>query len=409
MRLVFFNTLYHPHAQGGAERSVRFLAEGLVQDGHQVTVASLAPDSEHSGARDVNGVDVRYMPLRNVYWPFGGSNPTFLKAFWHAADIYNPLMTRQAAELLAENQPDLVHTHNLAGFSTGIWRTAKARGLPVVHTVRDYYLLCPRTSMYRNGANCPRRCWDCRLFSSPKTGMTRLVDGVVGISRFVLRSHLECGQFPGAIRRVIYNPYTPSGPGNGQPHRGTGPLRVGYLGRLTPRKGIEVLLEVFATLPIDRFELLVAGAGASGYEAELRRTFARPNIRFLGFVAPRQLLGSIDVLVVPSLWHEPLGRTVIEAYAHGVPVVAARRGGIPELVDEGETGLVFDPDEPEELGEQLRALGAHAARRREMGGKAAAKAREYLPDRIAGQYLAFYRLVMSQETGSTSTSPGSRS
>lgn len=398
MRLMLFNTLYYPYTQGGAERSVRFLAEGLLKQGHEVTVASLAPDSERSGVQDLNGVESHYLPLRNLYWPFDGPNFSLLKPFWHTADLYNPLMLRQVAELLSEKQPDLVHTHNLAGFSTGIWRTAKARGLPIVHTIRDYYLLCPRTSMYRNGDNCQRQCRGCRLFSRPKARLTRVVDGLIGISEFVLSRHRERGLFGNAIEQsVIPNAYirSPSESRDDTPDFCSTRLRVGYLGRLTPRKGIESLMKTFAILPANDFELLVAGAGTSSYEKELRRKYNRPNIQFLGFIPPHRLLTSIDVLVVPSLWHEPLSRVPIEAYAHGVPVLAARRGGIPELVDDGVTGLMFNPDEPNELREQLRAFSSEPARLREMGRNAAVKAREYLPDRIAACHTAFYRKVMT--------------
>src|SRR5262249_38354253 len=122
-------------------------------------------------------------------------------------------------------------------------------------------------------------------------------------------------------------------------------IRFGFLGQLRPVKGIEELVDAFLSLPSGSAELLIAGKGDAAYERLLKaKTAERDDVRWLGFVDPQQLLNEIDVLVVPSLWQEPLGLVILEAFAHGRPVIGSQRGGIPELITR-ETGWLYDPCE----------------------------------------------------------------
>lgn len=129
---------------------------------------------------------------------------------------------------------------------------------------------------------------------------------------------------------ICWNPLPPS-------------LRFSFLGRLLPMKGIEHLLKT-----VDTFEhppeAYVGRTREEAYVNRLRDAYEHSRIHFLGFVAPTNFFAEIDVLVVPFVWHERFGRVVIEAYAHGTPVIAARRGGLPQIVGEGTTRWTFDPD-----------------------------------------------------------------
>ena len=327
MKILLINNLYHPHIIGGAERSVQILAEALAENGDQPVVITANPNR---GTRIsyVNNVKVYATPIKNLYSPFkkkGGINP--LIPFWHMIDTYNPWMAERIGKIIETEAPDAVHTHNLAGFSVSIWHAVAKRKLPLIHTIRDYYLLCPRSTMFQNGKNCTTQCWYCRMYSLLKKRMSAYVDTVVGISSHILNQHRSRGYFKRSrTQSVIYNAYQNKGSGPNALQGGK-PLRLGYLGQVKPAKGIELLLQALVELPVKDYELRIGGKGPENYVHSLKNHYNMPNIRFLGFVDLGTFFPSIDLLIVPSLWHEPLGRTVLEAYAHGVPVIASDRGG----------------------------------------------------------------------------------
>jgi glycosyltransferase involved in cell wall biosynthesis len=391
LKILFVNTLYTPNVMGGTDRAVQVLAEGLTKAGHRVVVVSTSPER---GVRTgmVNGVKVYYVGLKNLYWPFGErDNHRVLKPLGHALDTYNPWMVREVVRILDQERPDLVHTNGLGGFSVLTWKPVKQRHLPLVHTLHDHYLLCPRTTMFHKGSNCDRQCVECRAYSLPKRRPSDQVDAVVGVSRYILDRHLELGYFTTTPeKRVIHNAYRARS-ASVSAERPSPQVRFGYLGVLHPVKGIERLLEAVAQLPEGAWRLSVAGRGRTVYERNLRIKYKTPGVEFLGYVDPETFFSEIDVLVIPSLVRESFGRVVIESYAHGVPVIAARRGGILELVEEGRTGFLFDPDRSGDLAARMQRYIDNPTMINDLRPICLDKAKGFLPEDIVEQYLETYR------------------
>ncbi|WP_022671145.1 glycosyltransferase [Hippea alviniae] len=182
MRVLIFNSLYYPNIVGGAERSVQILAEGLVRRNITSVVVSTS-DKEYVDY--VNGVKVYYIKTPNLYWmKETKEQPKWKKPFWHLIDAYNVLTKRKIKKILKAEKPDIIHTNNLAGFSVIVWKIAKELNLPVMHTIRDYYLLCPSSTMFKNGKNCEEQCGLCKLYSfTKKLFSNRYVDGVISKRR----------------------------------------------------------------------------------------------------------------------------------------------------------------------------------------------------------------------------------
>jgi glycosyltransferase involved in cell wall biosynthesis len=275
-----------------------------------------------------------------------------------------------------------------------VWRAIKARGLPLVHTMRDQYLLCPRSTMFKNGLDCNSQCTTCRLYASPRMRMTRAVDAVTGVSRFIIDKHRQHGCFANATQHVIYNAYERSAESVRSAPAGAhaNPLRFGYLGRLHPLKGVDRLIHAFSGLDPGDAELWIAGTGRAQDEAALKALAGERHVRWMGFVKPESLLGELDVLVVPSLGHDTAPRAVLEAFAFGVPVIGSNRGGIPELVT-GETGWIFDPDEPEALAKALRRCLQERSRLAAMGASALERSGRFTYEASVGGYLKVYEAV----------------
>ncbi|HVP08640.1 MAG TPA: glycosyltransferase family 4 protein [Burkholderiales bacterium] len=394
MKLALVSSLYAPNGHGGAERVVQDLAEGLAALGHAVHVLCLGRGDRVERAR-LNGVEVRYCPLRNLYWPFPVS-PAGLagKVAWHAIDAHNARMARIVDGLLEEVAPELVNTHNIAGFSAAVWAPVARRGLPLVHTLHDHYLLCPYSTMHRGGRNCERPCLACRAVTAPRRALTRHVDGVIGVSRYILERHRALGLFAQANAQVVYN-------GFGEPvppaPRATGPaLRIGFLGSLVPPKGADRLVDAFLRLAPGAAELHLAGAGDPGYETELRRrTASRRDVHWRGVVQADLFLAELDLLVVPSIYHDPMPRVVLEAFRQGVPVAGARRGGIPEGFA-GDCGWLYDPDDPAALAAILAEAVASPERLRRMREAARAAVRRCSLGAMLEGYLHAYRVAIAR-------------
>lgn len=354
MKVLIFNSLYHPHVIGGAEKSVRILSEGLKEKGVEPVVVSTA---DADNVEYISGVKNYYLISPNLYWMYRAKEQSgYKKPLWHLLDAYNPLIKKKIQNRIEEEAPDVIHTNNLAGFSVYVWRIAEQLSIPVVHTIRDYYLLCPKSSMFHKNRNCSSQCLICKCYSVPKKILSNNVEAVVGVSRFILNMHIERGYFKKAKEKThIYNPIDESIKTTG--HNNGKELRFGFAGLLSPGKGIEYLLTEFSKGRFKNTKLYVFGSGVTrAYEEYLVGKFKAENILFMGYRKTEEVYPLINVLIVPSLWNEPFGRTIPEAYSYGIPVITSDRGGMPEIIKENRTGFIFCPLKEGNLKEKLKVF-----------------------------------------------------
>ncbi len=389
MKILLLNSLYTPNSRGGAERSTQALAEGLKSRGLEPVVVST---SDRDARGHVNDIRVYYLNVPNLYWMYTAKQqPLYKKPLWHLLDSYNPFVMSRLSRIIQEERPALVHTNNLSGFSVRAWQAARGQGLSIVHTIRDHYLLCPNTVMYKHDHNCETQCRDCRLFSLPRRILSADVDAVVGVSRFILEKHLKFGFFKNArVRTHIYNaaevPATRE-----RSYDKSRPLVLGYVGGLHKVKGIEVLLEAFRKMAPEGIVLKVFGQGqVAEYENRLRETYQSDRIEFMGHQEPGEIYPQLDLVVIPSLCDDAFPRIVIEAYSHGLPLIATSRGGAAEMVREGKTGYVFDPDRPGHLEEQIRRFQDDPGLAARMSKSCLESAEEFVKQRVVDAYLKVY-------------------
>ncbi len=402
MKVALINSTYFPHVIGGAELSVQYLAESLVTAGHEIAVICAA---EQEGRAEINGVMVYYVKLRNLYWPYGRRHSMPLRLAWNVLDINNHWMGREIEHRLRAFQPDIVHTNNLQSLSVAAWIAAKRLKLPIVHTLRDLFLLCPRSTMFRHDRNCDKPCRTCDVFSRAKRPSSVHVEHVVGISKFILEKHLKFGWFPRANSSVIYNSYAPprSTENRGRNDRFT----FGFLGRIDRRKGIEWLLNSFADPRVaSAASLIVAGDGDPEYVSLLKSRVSNLAVDFVGRMNPKEFFARIDVVVFPTINDEPLGRVILESYAFGRPVIASNRGGIPEIVDNCKTGFLVDPATPGELADLLARFIAEPELVVKFRPQCTARFADFTPERIVEQYDLVYRSVLEKPLSDVSGPAG---
>lgn len=395
MKVALLNTQYWPDEVGGAEHSVRFLAEAVAARGHAAHVICTGGEDEtitHSG------VTVHRIARRHANpAPTSPDAPALRKLAWHVWDSYNVPAMRLVQRLLEQIRPDVLHTNNVSGLSVSAWSAARRAAVPVVHTLRDYYLLCPKTSMFRGGTQCESRCVDCRALSVPKVIASGRIGTVIGNSHFVLQRHLDAGLFARARCAVVYNAYEPAKIAPLASPRPGAPV-FGYIGRLTPTKGVDRLIAAFADIHADYPDarLLVAGDDTQTFAKTLRTRAAGLPVQFLGRVDPVDFYSRIHWCVVPSLWHEPLARVLFESFTHGVPVISSDTGGSSEVVVNGENGYIYDVRDSGALARSMLAaarLEPDTYLAMQQAGFAAGKA--FSPSNVVTQYLATYRKAVA--------------
>ena len=288
-------------------------------------------------------------------------------------------------DLIRKERPDIAHCHNfLPLVSPAAYDACRNAKVPVVQTLHNYRLLCPAGTLFFRGRRC-RHCspgptqgigYACYRDSRVQTAAVSLmlsahrlrqtwkssVQAYVTPSRFC-RDFFVAAGLPEQKIHVKPN-FLVQDPGWRTQH---GDYAL-FIGRLSPEKGVLELIEAWKQLP--EMKLLVAGDGPLFAQAQLAAVRSGALIQLLGHQTAAQTVAHIKgarFLVFPSRWYEPFGMGLLEAAACGVPAIASRIGGIPELVHEEETGLLFDPDNFGEMAEQVRWAWGHPTQMKRMG------------------------------------------
>jgi glycosyltransferase involved in cell wall biosynthesis len=270
--------------------------------------------------------------------------------------LWSRRTTRELGEILRTQRPDVVHVHNTFPLiSPSLYAAAHDAGVPVVQTLHNFRLLCPQAMLLRDGKVCEscvgRAPWPgvvhacyrgSRAQSGVLAGMLVLhralgtwatkVQRYIALNAFCRDKFIE-GGLPAA--RIVIKPNFVDLPApRPQPRRG-----LLYVGRLAPEKGIATLAQAARSLPPG--SLRVAGTGP-----EAERLAGLPAVVMLGALNTEQVaheMAQAIALVVPSLWYENFPRTLVEAFACGLPVLASRLGALESLVQHGSTGLHVEP------------------------------------------------------------------
>ena len=269
--------------------------------------------------------------------------------------------------LLNDFKPDVIHLHNIHSYiSPVVAKIAHQKGIRVVWTLHDYKLVCPAYSCLRKGVACEycftnkssvlvNKCIKNSYLASllgwmeavywNKRKLTKITDHFISPSRFHQQKMVEAG-FSAEKIEVIPN-FMPK-----QIYPSTSKKEYYcYVGRISEEKGIDTLLATASQLP---FNLKIIGDGP--LLNTYRDTFTQENIQFLGYLPPDnvyEIVGEARFIVLPSVCYENNPYSVIEALCMGTPVLGARIGGIPELIEEGVNGFLFTPKNISELKEKI--------------------------------------------------------
>jgi glycosyltransferase involved in cell wall biosynthesis len=326
--------------------------------------------------------------------------------------IHSREAVSKLASLIEETRPDLMHCHNIYHQMTpSIVGVAKSRGIPVVLTLHDWKPVCPIHTRMREGQMCSScldgdfhhvlkyRCAEGSIAQSAVLYMEAVIQRWLGnyekVDRFLAPSQFMresvSRRFSPDRLQLLYNGVDVTNISASGRDKGY----VLYCGRLSSEKGAETLLRAHEAAGC-RWPLIIAGTGP--LRDALESQFTR-NVRFAGQLSGETLSTTIagaSVVVVPSDWCENCPMSVLEAMAHGKAVVASRIGGIPELVNDQVTGLLFEPRNTEELRMHLESLMGDAARRAEMGAAGRTRVeRDFSLEKHNTELMAVYQSLLS--------------
>lgn len=402
MRVIVASKFLYP--RGGLERVMFDEIEALEAAGHEVVHFSTThPDNIDSAWKD------HFAPYIEIGAGINLDLADKIRA------VFRMFHNRGAAQLMGQLidavQPDLVHAHGIhRQLSPSILLAAAHKGVPVVHTLHDYHLVCPADVMLRGGATpcLPRSCGNRNYGAAVRNRCTRGSLAASTISAAELTFQRMTRSYERSVTRFV----SPSrfvrdvmlAGGWDRTPIDVVPLGVRavpeqsargeyflFAGRLSPEKGVDVLLGAAAKAGVT---VVVAGDGPT--RGELAAAY--PDVRFTGHVnrdEVAELLRGARAAVVPSvsLENSPLG--VLEAMAAGVPVVASAVGGVPELLNDGVEGLLVPPRDTDALAQALSRLASDQELATTMGRAGHERAsRDFTPDKHSYALIETYLRAM---------------
>ncbi len=404
MKILLAVHHFPPNYTGGAEWRAFRTARALQSHGHTVKVVSVERIDSLGGVgmsfqRHMAWKDELYedVQVRRLFYNIKLAPD---ESHWEYDNLW---LGDHFNTLFDEFQPDLFHL--IGGYLISgrpLW-VAQQRSIPTVLTLTDFWFLCKRVNMLRSNGHVstlpirPVTCAQCigeekRRFRWPgyaapalmrlywhfrddaiarilsRQGFLRQVlnhtDVIISPSQFLRNVFISEGVDPD---RIIFSRQGRNLPDLDQAvfDRTTSDvLRVGYLGQITRIKGVHVLLDAVQKIPDVPLVVSVYGDTKPfpAYTRTLERYASRDaRIQLRGTYPSGSLtrvMSDLDVVVVPSLWYENSPNSILEAFAHCVPVVASDMGGMAELVQHEQNGLLFKPGDSRDLSKQLKRLAS---------------------------------------------------
>lgn len=356
MRILLSNKFYY--RRGGDCIYMLNLEQLLKAHGHEVAVFAM------DYPENINTPWKRYFP----------QNMSKLMAFTRP---FGSLEVRaKFTKLLDDFRPDVVHLNNIhTQLSPVIAELTHKRCIRVVWTLHDYKLLCPRYDCLRDGKEVCELCFNgdktpCKTHKCMKGSA---LASMIGYREAVIwnRERLEeCTDLFVCPSRFMAEKMAQGGFRKDKLRPLCNFIDIEkcrkdsydkddyycYIGRLSHEKGVGTLIEAASRLP---YRLKVIGGGPLNEELRMKNEELKGNVEFLGFRQwdeIKEIAGRARFTVIPSEWYENNPLSVIEAECIGTPVLGARIGGIPELIDEGVNGMTFESGNASDLAKKIEAV-----------------------------------------------------
>lgn len=406
MKILQINKFYWN--KGGSEAAYFALSSLLKKHGHVVIPFSMKDERNQYS-------DYEQYFVNNISYDCGSITNKLSAAM---RIIYSFDAKSKMRALLIKEHPQLAHFHIFQHqISVSAFSPLIKENIPIILTLHDLKPLCPNYKMLTHDGICERckgnRFYNCLLHSCTKgtrlgslintiemyihyaMGYYQNVDHYIAVSKFYREKMIEFGfsqekvsYIPNSIDVTRYSIGSDNDYGL-------------YFGRLSEEKGLETLLLALKSVPDIHFKIVGTGPLESKLKS-MQEDAQLKNVIFLGFKSGEELQKLIEeasFTVVPSTWYENCPMTILESFAACKPVIGARIGGIPELIDEGVDGFTFMSGNSEELAMRMKDLWQNKLLRTEMGRKGRNKVeRDFSPELQYKRTISLYDSVLNNRS-----------
>ena len=357
MNICYISNLYPPAVLGGAEIMVEKMAKKLAKDDNQVTVITTSPDEDEHIVHEDNMTiyQINTTKLYPVYKQTEAS--PIKKPLWHILDLWNENTLKRIKEIIQNKNIDIIHINNYKGLSLSCFKAGHDLGIPVIFESHDFSLICPRANLIRgNNTLCDGRNYICdKYVQRQKKLIDNYVDLLISPSNMMITKFKENGLFTDTqcVKIPLGVEYETV-----KSEKNYDTIDITYIGSLGKHKGVQILISAFKEIKDENIRLHLVG---KGYDEEEFKEMSQDDKRiiFHGFVDNkdiREYYNKSNIIVIPSTCYDNSPLVIYESFSTGTPVIGSKIGGIPELINDGENGFLFESENIEDLKNKLLNL-----------------------------------------------------
>ena len=385
MRILYVVHQFFPKWYTGTERFVLNLANQMRRMGHYVEVLTYGFE-DNTGFSIHDGIMCKRYKFQNI--PVTSVRHLNVPKDTNF-NIFDKKLGNILDKIITKENFDIVHVAHPMRVGYAI-KVANSEGLPVVLTLTDFWIMCPRVILVTSkgelcngcddGLKCITECFGDFLKNKilkrieDSKEVFQITDCVVSATNF-LKKMFEINDFSSDIKLIRFGIDYNNVRHNLKEYSEKSEITFGFLSTLQPNKGADILLEAFYKANIENIRLKIYGHyfhEKDYYEMLKRIAKENKKIEFFGeykYEEMPDILDEIDVIVIPSRWYENTPLTLLRALAHNVPAIVSDLGGMTEVVKDGKNGFTFEAGSAESLAEVLRKVGLNPTILNEMKNK----------------------------------------
>ncbi|MCK5587313.1 MAG: glycosyltransferase family 4 protein [Candidatus Lokiarchaeota archaeon] len=414
MNICFITYRFPPDVTGGGEISNYVLIKNLANLNHKVVVLTRKLDNLKPLKQEYN-IEVQ----RIISNPFPATG--------YPLEPYSLLLAKKIVSFLKNRNVRLLHVLDFRT-TPGAIIAAKILRKPILVTIRNYWPMCPRLTMFIPDQG---ECAECapssiiKCLGKWKTGLHHYIfmilrrlflkraDKIICVSKFVRNILFQTLRISKSKLATLYNIpeyHTFDSTGIYQTNlkkdygHSEDDFIVGYVGRITFEKGIEYLIRAFDNIVkiTDQIKLVIAGDGNKKIELQelVKELKLNKYVNFAGFITHEDIPSFYelcDIIVLPSIWDEPLSRVLLETFHSSKPVIATKTGGTPEIIKDGENGLLVEPKNSDQIADKILFLYNNPDIRKRIQENVKSYSIKNLNSRaLTKKFLNMYKTVLSE-------------